>query len=503
MTVNFASKILGTRPYPAKPDLNADLKKFESDRGRIINSAAVRRLQQKTQVFPLERNAAVRSRLTHSFEVQQVGRYISQLICEALVDEQNSYQLKGLERQLESIVEMSCLMHDIGNPPFGHFGEEALIDWLSKNLNSLYQSCQATELGETQNEKPIQTLPEAIHRDLISFEGNAQGIRLIHSLLKLNLTYSQASGILKYTRCGTEAKPDKSAPFSYLKKKVGYYLSEQSYVEELRNSLDIDQYCRSPFSYIMEAADDVSYGIADLEDAIEKGVLSIKELKHALLATFVKLSSEHGCCKPKEMETILDFAHQSKKQQLSDEERDSMFFVYLRVAVNQRLPEHAKNQFVENSEAVYQGNLNRALIEDGSVNHLIVETFKSVALERCFCHPEVEARELQGYQIISGLMACYQPLLALSQGQFEYLVDNTKPKAKISAYIKRLFKKLPAKHLAAYQKAMGEAPVSDAFGNEQCREFYYRTRLIIDYISGMTDQYAYDEFRAFNVISDF
>ena len=188
MTVNFASKILGTRPYPAKPDLNADLKKFESDRGRIINSAAVRRLQQKTQVFPLERNAAVRSRLTHSLEVQQVGRYISQLICEALVDEQNSHQLKGLERQLESIVEMSCLMHDIGNPPFGHFGEEALIDWLSENLNSLYQSSQATELDEDQNKKTKQTLPEAIHRDLVSFEGNAQGLRIIHSLLKLNLT---------------------------------------------------------------------------------------------------------------------------------------------------------------------------------------------------------------------------------------------------------------------------------------------------------------------------
>ena len=176
MTVNFASKILGTRPYPAKPDLNADLKKFESDRGRIINSAAVRRLQQKTQVFPLERNAAVRSRLTHSLEVQQVGRYISQLICEALVDEQNSHQLKGLERQLESIVEMSCLMHDIGNPPFGHVGEDALIDWLGQKLNDLYQTSQIAS-GAAQ----AKDLPREIQQDLVSFEGNAQGIRLIHS----------------------------------------------------------------------------------------------------------------------------------------------------------------------------------------------------------------------------------------------------------------------------------------------------------------------------------
>ncbi|MEE1673731.1 hypothetical protein SNR37_003158 [Agarivorans aestuarii] len=100
-------------------------------------------------------------------------------------------------------------------------------------------------------------------------------------------------------------------------------------------------------------------------------------------------------------------------------------------------------------------------------------------------------------------MACYQPLLELSQGQFEYLVDNKKPKEKSSAYIQYLYKKLPSKHLAAYQKTMNKAPVRDEFGNEQCREFYYRTRLIVDYISGMTDQYAYDEFRTFNVKSDF
>ncbi|MEE1673733.1 dGTPase [Agarivorans aestuarii] len=497
MTVNFASKILGTRPYPPKPDLNADLEKFESDRGRIINSAAVRRLQQKTQVFPLERNAAVRSRLTHSLEVQQVGRYISQLICKALVDKQDQYQLNDLERQLESIVEMSCLMHDIGNPPFGHFGEAALIDWLRKNLNSLYLTSQATVLDEADKETPKQTLPEAIHRDLVSFEGNAQGIRLIHSLLKLNLTYSQASGILKYTRCGSEAKPTDNDPFNYLKKKVGYYLSEQSYVQDIRNSLDIGQYCRSPFSYIMEAADDVSYGIADLEDAMEKGVLSVDDLKTALTDKFASLAVSLPEAERETMSKMLD------KASTRGRESNSMFFVFLRVEVNQRLPEHAKNQFVANLEAVFKGSLNRALIEDGSVNHLIVETFKSVALEHCFCHPEVEARELQGYQIISGLMACYQPLLELSQGQFEYLVDNTKPKQKSSAYLQRLFKKLPAKHLAAYQKAMTEEPISEEFGNQQCREFYYRTRLIIDYISGMTDQYAYDEFRAFNVISDF
>ena len=107
-------------------------------------------------------------------------------------------------------------------------------------------------------------------KDLTSFEGNAQGIRLVHTLLNLNLTYSQASGIMKYTRCGAETPPEESDTLNYLKKKVGFYLSEQEYIGKLRHALDIAPGCRSPFSYIMEAADDISYGMADLEDAVEK-----------------------------------------------------------------------------------------------------------------------------------------------------------------------------------------------------------------------------------------
>lgn len=109
----------------------------ESDRGRILNSAAVRRLQQKTQVFPLERNAAVRSRLTHSLEVQQNGRFIVQEI-ERLVSSASSEANKDLFRAIESIVEMSCLMHDIGNPPFGHFGETAISSWFEEHIDDIF-----------------------------------------------------------------------------------------------------------------------------------------------------------------------------------------------------------------------------------------------------------------------------------------------------------------------------------------------------------------------------
>lgn len=492
--MHFNTKIKAERPFQYKPSTGPIIRQFESDRGRIINSAAIRRLQQKTQVFPLERNAAVRSRLTHSMEVQQVGRYISQLICDDLSkydSDTQHYGLKTLSRELETLVEMSCLMHDVGNPPFGHFGEAAMIDWLQTNLAGIYLQLHN------------KILPDDIARDLISFEGNAQGIRLIHSLLKLNLTYSQASGIMKYTRCGTEPKPlkDGSDPYSYLKKKVGYYLSETAYIADLQRTLAIAPHCRSPFAYIMEAADDISYGIADLEDAVEKGVLTVAQMKQALSTKFKQLSAHLSNDDQKVMDEMLAKATNSAKA------GDSSFFVFLRVRVNFRLPQHAQKRFVDNMEAVFNGHFNEALIEDNSVNHMIVETFKRVALEQAFCHPEVEARELQGYRVISGLMECYKPLLTLSRGQFNVLMYGRKTaedeRVSIPIYPKRLFKKLSSKHIAAYQAAMAEDALKTQITDEDCREFYFRMRLIIDYISGMTDQFAYDEYRAFHVIDDF
>lgn len=165
----------------------------ESDRGRILNSAAVRRLQQKTQVFPLERNAAVRSRLTHSLEVQQNGRFIVQEI-ERLVSSASSEANKDLFRAIESIVEMSCLMHDIGNPPFGHFGETAISSWFEEHIDDIFPELENSSTQPSYDE---------LKKELTSFEGNAQAIRMVHSLQGLNLTYTQIAAVLKYTRLAT------------------------------------------------------------------------------------------------------------------------------------------------------------------------------------------------------------------------------------------------------------------------------------------------------------
>jgi dGTPase len=481
MSIDFTSKFTSTRESNTKirKTKKALLFDYESDRGRIINSAAVRRLQQKTQVFPLERNAAVRSRLTHSLEVQQVGRFIVQSIFNELekAPQLLKYGLDGLDRHFESIVEMSCLMHDIGNPPFGHFGEQAINDWFSRNVERTYSTADA-----------FLKLDSCLVLDLCNFEGNAQGIRLIHSLLRLNLTYTQVAGVMKYTRCGTEGKPSDNDKFKYLKKKVGYYKSEESYVKELCDELNIEPYHRHPVSYIMEAADDISYCLADLEDAVEKGILDTQKLKVALCEEYTKQLEKFGL-EPGliEMSKITAYAENSAvKEEVS---KDSQFFISLRIGFVHPLVKHAVNRFIGNIECVYNGSFNEALLEDKGYEHALSAAFKMVALKHAFCDKEVENRELQGYKIINGLLDCYLPLLILSRSCFRKVCEQHK---EAPLFEKRLFKKLPSKHFRAYQSALANG-VSDEL------EYYYRCRFLQDYISGMTDQFAYDEYRMLTV----
>lgn len=484
--IDFSLKFINTRPLHTKvqTSLTSLLMDYESDRGRIINSAAVRRLQQKTQVFPLERNSAVRSRLTHSLEVQQVGRFIVQRIFNQLSEsKQIEYKLKGLERHIESIVEMSCLMHDIGNPPFGHFGEQAINDWFKRNLESLLPTTDGAVLS----------LDENLSRDICHFEGNAQAIRLIHSLLRLNLTYSQVAGILKYTRCGTEAKPEHTSPLGYLQKKVGYYFSEQEYVTSLCDKLDIQNGHRHPASYIMEAADDISYCLADLEDAVEKGILDIRQLRDALLNEYkAVLVTFKLDARDSQLEDALQQAYAAAAE--DDICQNSQFFISLRVGITHPLVQHAVSRFINNIEPIYHGSFDQALLEDQSHAHAITEAFKNVAFNYVFCHKEVEGMELQGYKIISGLLACYQPLLILNRPDFTKVAEQEKDAGLLES---RLFKKLPSKHVRAYKHSINRNSVN---GVSDDIEFYYRCRLLQDYISGMTDQYAYDEYRALMVI---
>ncbi|KXS34563.1 MAG: dGTPase [Idiomarina sp. T82-3] len=463
----------------------------ESDRGRIINSAAVRRLQQKTQVFPLERNAAVRSRLTHSLEVQQNGRYITREIGERLkrgghfetLTEQGSSPHE-LFRVMESCVEMACIMHDIGNPPFGHFGEAAISSWFATHNDELFANFDEPDAADIKNE-------------LQSFEGNAQAIRLIHSLMGLNLTYTQIAAVLKYTRLASQPKPSKDDPLSYLGKKPGYYLAEQALINDLYQVLELPTGHRHFLSYIMEAADDISYGIADLEDAVEKHVLNREQVAEGIREHFSRLGGDPDQAellyngKAISVNDILKKANQYAANDSID--TDNQFFIWLRVYIHNILVNHAAQRFIDNFDAVVDGHFNEALLEDDSPAHRLSEALQNLALNRVFNQPEVEQQELRGHTIILGLLDIYAPLLKLSREDFQGLVREEAKIQRVYPLASRLCHKLSGKHVRAYVKAT-DADVSPLW------ERYYRCRLIQDYISGMTDQFAYDEYRSLRVI---
>lgn len=454
---------------------------LESDRGRIINSAAVRRLQQKTQVFPLERNAAVRSRLTHSLEVQQTGRFIARTIYKHLGGQAEEMGLSGLERCVETLVEMACLMHDIGNPPFGHFGEAALSRWFSEHLEHLPGF---DGIGPDDD-----SLAAALMRELASFEGNAQAIRLISNLLRLNLTYVQAATVFKYTRRATEPRPETDHPLNYLQKKPGFYYSERHFVAGMQEALAMVPGHRHPLAYIMEAADDIAYCLADMEDGVDKGLLSHTDLAADLKTEFALQRPDDGHqahFNGRSFNELVDYALSRSTEEIINREHE--FFLWLRVNLIHPLVDHAARAFIEHRQSVRAGNLNRALLEDGSPCHSVIKTFKNVAMARIFTVPEVETLELQGYRIITGLLDHYRPLLTLSTADFTRLLDGDKKGLLVES---RLVKRLPNKHVKAYLAVRDDTP--DGILPEQW-ELYCRCRLIQDMVSGMTDQFALDEF---------
>ncbi len=497
--MNFHTKINKLRPLNEQKSLSSSL---ESDRGRIINSAALRRLQQKTQVFPLERNAAVRSRLTHSLEVQQNGRFIAQTITKKLMQagqenvlayEEFGQQL-SLAEPLVSLVEMACLMHDIGNPAFGHFGEAAINDWFTRYLKT-HSITQSSNDPQSNGSDEQQTLITELTRDLCNFEGNAQAIRIIHRLSSLNLTYCQSASILKYTRCGTQAKPNKTHPLSYIQKKVGFYFSEQEFVSELCDKLNIKIGHRHPASYIMEAADDIAYCLADMEDAVEKGIINVATLMQYLIAEYNEVANEYGLLDEAErliMQKKCDYAF--KKATNTPANFDNEFFIWLRVGLVHPLVEHASNQFIANLDAVFEGSLNQALLEDGGYQNAITTTLKRVALKHVFSHSEVEKLELQGYKIISTILNEYQRLLDLSYDEFQMVLNGEFGFAVES----RLLNLISDKFIAVYRETLDEYNTKQL--TNPIYEFYARCRLIQDFVSGMTDQFAYDTYRTLMVI---
>ena len=478
--IDYSKKITTTRAYPFGNDIEIAV---ESDRGRIISSAAFRRLQKRTQVFALELNASIRSRLTHSLEVAQTARYIARTILKELKEEGiNAYSLQGLEHAFVSIAEMSSLLHDIGNPPFGHFGEETINKWVRENVverfDALLSSSQTT-----------QALQEKLKKDIANYDGNAQAIRIVTKLQRLNLTYTQVLSVLKYTRAAFEDRPV-DGNYTYLMKKPGFYYSESQLIETMQESLGVKSGHRFPIAYIMEAADDISYLTADLEDAVEKGILSIDEI-YMIIRQLCEEKGEEYLLNV--IQTRYDKAKKNPEPYIFD-----MFFTMIRATLIGDLVKYVTRIYIENHQAIFDGSFNAPLLEydKESKYYTAIEILQDIAKQYIYQNKEVQQLELQGYSILTALLNHYSILLDLSADDFDRLLQGKRVDCLLSAL---LVKRLSSKHIVAYRDDLKKI---DKENQEEYKllELYYRTRLIIDYISGMTDDYALHEYKTLQAL---
>ena len=477
--IDYSKKItLHRELYPLK-DIDISI---ESDRGRIISAPSLRRLQKKTQVFALELNAAVRSRLTHSLEVAQTARFITKTILRELDDK---HELKELRDAFISTAEMSSLLHDIGNPPFGHFAEVAINDWMSKTGVKILD-----DLVDINDDSNLE-FKNMIINDICNFDGNAQAIRVVTKLQRLNLSYTQIASILKYTRGAFEKKVDKEDSLSYLKKKVGYYYSEKDIVEKVCETLDMKKGCRFPITYIMEAADDISYLNADIEDAVDKGILKFDDVYTLIKDECEKMNETYL------LELIQKFYDKAKEKE-DEPYQFNLFLTLTRARLTSDMVKHVSSLYIKNHEAIFNGTFNYALLEYDKESKYTkaIKVLQNISIKHIYNHKSIQTLKLKGYKILNSLLDSYTPLLKLNHKDFSKLINDEQIDCFIS---KLLIERLSAKHIVAYKNSV-EVLNKDDMKKYQIEEWYYRTRLLIDYITGMTDDFAFEEYKVLSAL---
>ena len=498
----------------------------QSDRARLIYSAAFRRLQQKAQVFSLESNSAVRSRLTHSIEVSHIGRYIIAEISEEfkrskLSDEDKEYWHEN-SLALSNIVETACLMHDIGNPPFGHFGEAAISQW-ANSPEAISCLSKALEVEE-------KLVPKSALDDFRHFDGNPQGFRIITKLqgedgfYGLNLTYTQLAAFIKYTHSPkTKENLKQDAPFS---KKVGFFDTELDVICKAWDTLGMKAHSRHPLGFIMEASDDISYCISDIEDGIEKGVILERDFKADMLVGIHKVREKYPDSDDEIFTDLEDSLEHDAKSAIGP-------FLSFKTCLSNYLVKCVAKKFVANYESFVKLEVEEEIISESTIEYDLLDLLKVYTGKYLFTSGEAECMELSGFAIISGILEEYQKLLELNKDMFLHLITNSYSGIKGgNLHIhRRLFNRLPTKHLNAYkcavigrsipdlkadfvqEQGLGHCEEHTDLGNDKFDSYFndrykeklkevnhqtewnLRAHLIVDFVSGMTDQFSMEFFQ--------
>ena len=408
---------------------------LEEDRLTVAFCAPVRRLQQKTQVFPLDIKAATRSRLTHSMELAAYARVLVLGLRGACPD------LDLWRSAILTCLHNAALLHDIGNPPFGHFGEELIRAFLGRACREFGSELTAEQVT-----------------DLCNFNGNAQGLRIMHSLQELNLTFVQLASVLKVPFTAAELAAQGGHAPEYINAHAGVFLSELPLVERMRTCGCLRT--RHCLSVLLELCDDLAYTLADLEDAQDRGLLSsaaaVDEL--ALLLSALPLP---GPISAAGMRESLVPALRSLRRELP-----GLLFSEVRAAV-----ERDPRAFIEGGQLAWEGD---------PPGRQLLGRLMDYALRHIYRNEDLGSLELSGAHYLEVLLDKYQVLLHCTRGEFLAALDGRGG----PGLLRRLARRIPRRHRAAYLRRSRDGD-----------ELYWRIRLMVDYISGMTDSFARAEYR--------
>ena len=418
---------------------------FENDYSRIVLSSYVRRMQDKAQVFPLAQNDFVRTRLTHSLEVSCFAKGLGLgvetfMLNRGLLDDRQ----RGF---IPSIAETAGLVHDIGNPPFGHFGEESIRVFFRK------LKTDATSKTGT----AYQTLPPERQADFENFDGNVQGFRILKSLApnrhgdSFNLTFALLGTVVKYPFSSTDGNKKTQNPFQ---KKFGYFCSERDAYQRIAAELGLKTGQRHPLTYLVEAADDIAYSVCDIEDGCKIGLIRLEDLKEKFKGTDGET----------ELQRLID------KGYSFDDDRE-LFVQQFRIAMQREMIRDVVETFCDNIESIVNGDFKQDLLS-ASASATIREVFKVLG-DINFSHKSVLKRELLGDTVITYL------LNILTDAVFSHSPDE-KETSKNNKIISLICSKKK------------DAEILKSTGNT-----YEKFQKIVDYVSGMTDSFAlrlYQEF---------
>ncbi|QQE13790.1 dNTP triphosphohydrolase [Planctomycetota bacterium] len=451
------------RFYKASKGASDVRSELQRDYDRALFSSAVRRLQHKAQVFPLEPNDKVRNRLTHSHEVSCIARSLA----DRWVSEyKTNHQLDELAcTGIPVVCATVGLLHDLGNPPFGHAGEMAIAEWFERQGNAVFAK---TLIGEKENEKWIRT-------DFLKFEGNAQTMRIalkLQSILGdsgLNLTFGTLSAARKYV--GRSIDVDKS---NQSFKKPGYFHSEAKRIrtiEENTGCINQDGHpIRHPLTYLVEAADDIVYSTVDLEDALSKGVVHWDMLKNE----FSKRVKD-----PKQLATITtiikDIDSQISKHLIVDtlSERDTVAGQLLRTRLIGTFIDAMVITFDEHYKQIMVGTFSDELVAISEVSE-IVAACKSIGYDHVYTVTSNSKLEVLGRTVIHDLLSLFWDAVDRYEGK-----DSLKNKG----YAEKVWRIISANYRGLFEKWYAESD------DENTRQ-ELKLHLITDYVCGMTDHYA-------------